>query len=85
MQAQRVQVSIHNGSARTVCYLRVSPVSDPNWGPDQLGRHVLNPGDSFVAALPMGGWDFRAEDCQGAEVNVLRNFTVADNVVLEIN
>ena len=84
MDANRVSVSIHNGSSQVVCYLRISPVSDPNWGPDQLGSHVLNPGDSYVTAIPTGGWDFRAEDCSHNEVGVLRNFPVVENAVLEV-
>ena len=48
MDANRVQVSIHNGSSQVVCYLRISPVSDPNWGPDQLGGTAISSGGSFT-------------------------------------
>lgn len=72
-----VDLSVTNASGSTVCYLYLSPVSDPNWGPDQLGSRVLPSGRTETYRLYAGQWDIRADDCSHNQVAVLRNTTIA--------
>lgn len=79
-----VDLAVTNASGRTVCYLYLSPVSDPNWGPDQLGSRVLPSGRSEIYRLYAGQWDIRADDCSHNRITVLRNTTIASNSQLVI-
>ncbi|MBI5517465.1 MAG: hypothetical protein HY909_27085 [Deltaproteobacteria bacterium] len=81
---QQVSLSVTNATAETVCYLYISPVSDPNWGPDQLGSRVLSPGETDSYALYAGQWDIRADDCNHNQLAVLRNQPIGANAQLII-
>ncbi len=80
----QVNLSVTNGTGRTICYLYLSPVSDPNWGPDQLGSRVLPSGQTETYQLYAGQWDIRADDCAHNQVAVLRNATLAASSQLVI-
>ncbi len=82
---QQVNLQITNATGTTVCYLYISPVSDPNWGPDQLGSRVLSAGETDNYALYAGQWDLRADDCSHNQLVTLRNATIAQssNLVLQ--
>lgn len=82
--AAPVDLAVTNVSGRTVCYLYLSPVSDPNWGPDQLGNRVLPHGRTEVYRLYAGQWDIRADDCSHNRITVLRNTTIAASSQLVI-
>ena len=75
----QVALSVTNGTPTTICYLYLSPVSDPNWGPDQLGSRVLPSGQTETYQLYAGQWDIRADDCSHNQLAVLRNTTIASS------
>lgn len=41
-------LKVVNTSSITISYLYVSPSGSANWGPDQLGSHVIGTGQSFT-------------------------------------
>jgi hypothetical protein len=43
-------VAIRNRSNAVIVELRISAVSDTDWGPDELGNEVLAPGKDFIVA-----------------------------------
>lgn len=60
------EVSVHNASEETVCYLLAAPFTSTAWGPDRLGREdVLSPGDEVTFELVADSYDVRGEDCDG--------------------
>ncbi len=75
--SSQVNLAVTNATSRTICYLYLSPVSDPNWGPDQLGSRVLPAGQTESYQLYAGQWDIRADDCSHNRLAVLRNTTIA--------
>lgn len=56
-------LSVVNRSSTTIYYVYVSPSSSSSWGVDQLGSHVLTPGQTFnVRSIPCGrSYDVKAE------------------------
>lgn len=46
--ADASSVRIHNRSSWDIHELYLSPVDDDDWGPDQLGRHVIGSGETFT-------------------------------------
>jgi hypothetical protein len=42
----RQNFSVVNATGHTVMTLNVSPTNESEWGPDILGRHVLQPGET---------------------------------------
>ena len=54
---------INNQSSAVICYAMISAHSDPNWGPDQLGSNVIQPGSSYMWTVGTGVWDVKLEDC----------------------
>jgi hypothetical protein len=55
---------IENQSAESICYVNISPSTDTQWGPDQLGEaETLSPGTDRGWTLPLGNYDFRFLDC----------------------
>lgn len=61
-----VNVNVINGTASTVCYLRMSPSGAQNWGPDELGSDVtLDPGQSAPVSVIGAVYDVLASDCDG--------------------
>lgn len=57
-------LNVKNESGYTIWYLYVSPSTDDNWGPDQLGSSVLSPGETYSISISDCDreYDFRAED-----------------------
>jgi hypothetical protein len=41
-------ITIRNDSNWTIHYLYLSPTSETDWGPDQLGDNVINTGETFT-------------------------------------
>jgi len=80
-----VSLQIHNGSSQTICFLYISPVSDPNWGPDQLGSRTLEANETDTYTMPAGAWDLKGEDCSHNQLFVMRNQTIAGDAVLTLH
>jgi hypothetical protein len=80
-----VQLQVQNASSQEICYLYISPVSDPNWGPDQLGSRTLSPGETDTYSMPPGQWDIKAEDCSHNQLFVMRNATIAADSALVLH
>jgi len=63
------QLQIVNSSSYTIGYLYVSPSSSTDWGPDQLGSQVINPGESFLLyGIEVGFYDIMAQDLSHNEL-----------------
>jgi S1-C subfamily serine protease len=59
-----VSINVINGTAGTVCYLRLSPAGAQNWGPDELGADItIDPGVSVPLTVIGAVYDVLAEDC----------------------
>jgi len=84
-QASTVSLQVHNGSSQTICFLYISPVSDPNWGPDQLGSRTLEPNETDTYTMPAGSWDLKGEDCSHNQLFVMRNQTIAGDATLTLH
>ncbi len=70
---------IENNTGYDIQILRVSSVSDPNWGRDILGASVLAYGSSFtVTNIPAGYYDIKFVD-EDRDVCVLRNVAIFSN------
>jgi hypothetical protein len=68
---------VYNGSSDTICYVRISPHDDPNWGPDRLGAtETIAPGADRGWRVGAGSWDVRLEDCSHEELDVWRGVAV---------
>lgn len=80
-----VHLDVRNASSSEICYLYISPVSDPHWGPDLLGSRTLSPGETDAYDMTTGAWDFKAEDCEHHELFQMRNQPVAANSVLTLH
>jgi outer membrane protein OmpA-like peptidoglycan-associated protein len=74
-----IALEVENDLPQVVCYLKMSPSSDSNWGNDWLGEaEMLATGAvrpfTIPAAVP---WDIRAEDCQHNQLAEGRNLALA--------
>lgn len=67
---------INNQSSTTVCYAMFSPVSDPNWGPDQLGSNVITSGSTYAWTVGLGVWDVKLQDCDHNTLLERRNMDI---------
>lgn len=64
--ADKVSVTIVNKSSFEFHNMYLSPTSTNEWGPDQLGDKVINPGESFTLNdIPKGDFDFKMTDEDG--------------------
>jgi hypothetical protein len=69
-------VVIKNKSDWSIQHFFLSPVETEEWGPDQLGDHVINTGDTFtLKGVPCDSYDVRlvdedGDECVVAEVDV---------------
>lgn len=58
------ELLIRNRSAVQICFVRFSPTSDPNWGPDRLGaQEIITPGQDRGWRVPADTYDFQLIDC----------------------
>src|SRR5262245_18749116 len=61
-------VTIANQSNFAIYQMFMSSTADPAWGPDQLGRDVLLPGETFTLSnIPCDSYDVRLVDEDGDE------------------
>ena len=67
---------ITNQSSTTICYAMFSPVSDPNWGPDQLGSNVITSGSTYSWTVGLGVWDVKLQDCDHNTLLERRNMDI---------
>jgi len=68
---------IQNRSYLPICYVNFSPVSDPNWGPDQLGpTEVIHPGQDRGWRIVPNYYDYRLVDCHHRTVMERRNVAI---------
>ena len=75
-QAQTTNLTVYNETLWTIGIIRLSSTDDDDWGPDRLGRHVLEPGYHFtVPSLICDRYDAELIDEDG-DVCVLRNIRV---------
>ncbi|MBW1879760.1 MAG: hypothetical protein JRJ84_15465 [Deltaproteobacteria bacterium] len=64
--ALKTNVTVQNTSAWSIYQLHVSPTSESNWGPDQLGSDVIITGESYeLTGVPCGSYDFKLVDEDG--------------------
>jgi hypothetical protein len=79
-----VDLNVVNTSAKTVCYLYISPSTETEWGADVLESRVLSPGETDKYQVATGTWDFKAEDCDHTELLVMKGQTISDASVLTL-
>ena len=66
--ADRATVEVINQSKWEIHHLYLSSSDDREWGPDQLGEHVLVKGDSYtVTDIPCDLYDIKVVDEDGDE------------------
>jgi hypothetical protein len=76
---KKANVKLVNKSDWTITELYMSPTDDNDWGPDQLGKHVIKPGESYtLSQIPCDTWDIKLVDedddeCIVEEVDVCAN------------
>lgn len=64
-----VTFTIVNDSSIDLCWIYLSPSTDSEWGPDQLGSEILHAGESWViTGLEAGLYDLRVEACGEGEL-----------------
>ena len=73
-----------NDSGFVIERIHVSPVWEPEWGVDRLGRRVLVDGAAFSVNLPGGRYDVRLVDEDG-DVCVLHNYEIYSGRTLTID
>lgn len=62
---------MQNNSNSDIYYIHMSPTSQSTWGPDLLGRDVLQRGQVFVIqGISPGNWDVRVVDRDGLRKEV---------------
>lgn len=63
---EAASVEIKNRSSWAIHHLHVGPAGDPDWGPDQLGEHIVNPGETFTLnKIACGAYDLQVIDEDG--------------------
>lgn len=66
--AERATVKVINQSKWEIHHLYLSSSENEEWGPDQLGEHVLTKGDSFtLTKIPCDTYDIKVVDEDGDE------------------
>ena len=64
----QASITIKNQSAWEITRLYLSPVTDQDWGPDQLGTEVISTGGSFdLTDIPCASYDVKLIDEDGDE------------------
>ena len=72
---------IANKSSYAIYHLYLSPSNRRAWGRDQLGRKVIQPGDSYtLRGIPCGLYDIKVVDndgdsCEIREIPMCRDHT----------
>lgn len=66
--AQTAVVTLVNDTSWDIHHLYLSPVTDEEWGEDQLGEHILESGGSFdLYKIPCDDYDVMLVDEDGDE------------------
>jgi hypothetical protein len=66
--AKKATVKVINQSKWEIHHLFISPASEEDWGPDQLGEEVLVKGNSFtITDIPCDEYDVKVVDEDGDE------------------
>src|SRR5438876_703879 len=81
-QKKKATVTIANNSDYDIHHLFLAPAEHDEWGPDQLGDHVIKPGTSFTLQnIPCDEYDIKLVDDEGDEC-VVENVSLCkgDNV-----
>ena len=66
--AENINVNFENKSAWAIHEMYLSTTKTNEWGPDQLGNHTIEPGESFeLRGVPVGKYDFKLVDEDGDE------------------
>lgn len=61
-------VKLVNKSDWAIEQLYLSPTDEEEWGPDQLKKHVIEPGGEFtLTGIPCNKWDVKLVDEDGDE------------------
>jgi hypothetical protein len=69
--AKKNTVTLVNRSDWDIHHLYLSSSDDEEWGPDQLGDHVIESGGSFkLTDIPCGNYDVKLVDEDGDECEV---------------
>ncbi len=63
--ANQASLLVVNNSHESLFYIYLSPTSQSNWGPDQLGRNVVSVGNSWRFGVTAGEWDIKVVDRSG--------------------
>jgi hypothetical protein len=67
-ETQTAEFMINNKSEWSIHHLFLSPEDKETWGPDQLGKQQINPGESFTLKdIPCGKYDIKVVDEDGDE------------------
>ncbi len=62
------KVKLVNSSDWSLEEMYLSSTDNEEWGPDQLGHHVIKPGETFTLTnVPCGLWDVKLVDEDGDE------------------
>lgn len=66
--ARKSDVTVHNDSDFAILHFFLSSSADDEWGPDQLGDHVIKNGGSFtLTGIPCDEYDVKLVDEDGDE------------------
>jgi hypothetical protein len=69
--AKKTTVTIVNRSDWAIHHLFLSSTDNDQWGPDQLGKHVIEPGGSFdLNGIPCDDYDVKLVDEDGDECEI---------------
>ena len=64
----KAKVKVINQSKWEIHHVFISPSEQDDWGPDQIGEHVLAKGDSFtIHSIPCDTYDIKVVDEDGDE------------------
>src|SRR3990172_6420537 len=66
-----IAFTVENQAASTICFVRISPTDNPEWGDDWLRSDIIPAGASHGFDLPPGEYDLRAEFCDGGEPEIV--------------
>jgi len=74
-------VTVINTTSQNIYYIYIKSSSTSNWGTDRLENYYMLPGESFtVSNLPVGTYDFKAEDAGHTVIDTSMNVSVDGNI-----
>jgi hypothetical protein len=66
--SRKSDVTVHNDSEWTIQHFFLSSSAEDEWGPDQLGDHVIKNGGAFtITSIPCDEYDVKLIDEDGDE------------------